>query len=192
MADATVKIVELLGGVLPSEDTQELGNEEIAARLGEQTGAIKSGLYRAREVVRAYMLKPTWTGRSVSRGAIRTREDPNRIDRGQWRGAGCTSRIKIKQDEQVKFVSHTSREESEEAGDDCGIRSRLLKKSIRVKRTHGVCGLTINLPRSGIWGPRDFFVAVTAKFRLLYVFVVIEHGSRRLVHVNVTVHPSAA
>ena len=28
---------------------------------------------------------------------------------------------------------------------------------------------------------RDFFVAVTATFRLLYVFVVIEHGSRRLV-----------
>jgi len=38
----------------------------------------------------------------------------------------------------------------------------------------------------------DFFVAVTATFRLLYVFVVIEHGSRRLMHVNVTAHPSAA
>ena len=38
----------------------------------------------------------------------------------------------------------------------------------------------------------DFFVAVTASFRLLYVFVVIEHGSRRLLHLNVTGHPSAA
>jgi putative transposase len=38
----------------------------------------------------------------------------------------------------------------------------------------------------------DFFVAVTATFRMLYVFVVIEHGTRRLVHVNVTTHPSAA
>ncbi len=37
----------------------------------------------------------------------------------------------------------------------------------------------------------DFFVAVTATFRILYVFVVIEHGTRRLAHVNVTVHPSA-
>jgi putative transposase len=37
----------------------------------------------------------------------------------------------------------------------------------------------------------DFFVAVTATFRLLYVFVVIEHGTRRLAHVNVTAHPSA-
>ena len=38
----------------------------------------------------------------------------------------------------------------------------------------------------------DFFVAVTATFRRLYVFVVIEHGSRRLVRVAVTPHPSAA
>jgi putative transposase len=38
----------------------------------------------------------------------------------------------------------------------------------------------------------DFFVAVTATFRLLYVLVVIEHRSRRLIHCNVTAHPSAA
>jgi transposase InsO family protein len=38
----------------------------------------------------------------------------------------------------------------------------------------------------------DFFVAVTATFRTLYVFVVIHHGSRRLVHINVTAHPTAA
>ncbi len=37
----------------------------------------------------------------------------------------------------------------------------------------------------------DFFVAVTATFRMLYVFVVIEHGTRRLAYVNVTAHPSA-
>jgi putative transposase len=37
----------------------------------------------------------------------------------------------------------------------------------------------------------DFFVAVTATFRMLYVFVVIEHGRRRLLHVNVTTDPSA-
>ena len=38
----------------------------------------------------------------------------------------------------------------------------------------------------------DFFVAVTVTFRLLYVFVLIHHGSRRLVHFNVTAHPTAA
>jgi putative transposase len=32
----------------------------------------------------------------------------------------------------------------------------------------------------------DFCVVVTATFRLLYVFVVIEHASRRLLHTNVT------
>jgi transposase InsO family protein len=37
----------------------------------------------------------------------------------------------------------------------------------------------------------DFCVAVTATFRLLYVFVMIEHESRRLIHVNVTAHPTA-
>jgi putative transposase len=37
----------------------------------------------------------------------------------------------------------------------------------------------------------EFFVAVTATFRMLYVFVVIEHSTRRLAHVNVTTNPSA-
>jgi transposase InsO family protein len=37
----------------------------------------------------------------------------------------------------------------------------------------------------------EFFVAVTATLRMLYVFVVIHHGSRRLVHFNVTAHPTA-
>jgi len=38
----------------------------------------------------------------------------------------------------------------------------------------------------------DFCVVVTATFRILYVFVVIEHTSRRLLHVNVTAHPTAS
>jgi putative transposase len=37
----------------------------------------------------------------------------------------------------------------------------------------------------------DFCVIITATFRTLYVFVVIEHASRRLLHVNVTAHPTA-
>jgi putative transposase len=37
----------------------------------------------------------------------------------------------------------------------------------------------------------DFCVAVTATFRILYVFVVIGHASRRLLHVNVTANPTA-
>jgi putative transposase len=38
----------------------------------------------------------------------------------------------------------------------------------------------------------DFRVVVTATFRLLYVFIVIEHQTRWIVHCNVTAHPTAA
>jgi hypothetical protein len=38
----------------------------------------------------------------------------------------------------------------------------------------------------------DFFVAVTVSFRMLYVFVVMEHGTRQLLHLNATAHPTAA
>ena len=37
----------------------------------------------------------------------------------------------------------------------------------------------------------DFCVVVTATFRVLYVFVAMEIRSRRLLHVNVTAHPTA-
>jgi putative transposase len=37
----------------------------------------------------------------------------------------------------------------------------------------------------------DFLVAVTATFRLLYVFVMMEVGSRKIIHCNVTEHPTA-
>jgi transposase InsO family protein len=37
----------------------------------------------------------------------------------------------------------------------------------------------------------DFFTVPTATFRVLYCFFVIEHGRRRILHFNVTPHPSA-
>jgi putative transposase len=37
----------------------------------------------------------------------------------------------------------------------------------------------------------DFFVVVTATFRTLYVFVILELGSRRILHHSVTAHPTA-
>jgi len=37
----------------------------------------------------------------------------------------------------------------------------------------------------------DFFVVVTANFRILYVFVIMELGTRRILHHNVTAHPTA-
>ena len=38
----------------------------------------------------------------------------------------------------------------------------------------------------------DFFVVASATFRIFYVLVVMEHASRRIIHLNVTAHPSAA
>jgi hypothetical protein len=37
----------------------------------------------------------------------------------------------------------------------------------------------------------DFFTVPTMTFRMLYCFFVIEHGRRRILHLNVTRHPSA-
>ena len=37
----------------------------------------------------------------------------------------------------------------------------------------------------------DFFVVVTASFRTLYVFVIMELASRRILHHNITAHPTA-
>jgi putative transposase len=37
----------------------------------------------------------------------------------------------------------------------------------------------------------DFLVVVTARFRTLYVFLLMEVGTRRIVHYNVTAHPTA-
>jgi putative transposase len=37
----------------------------------------------------------------------------------------------------------------------------------------------------------DFCVVVTATFKRLYVFMVIEHASRKILHTNVTAHPTA-
>jgi hypothetical protein len=37
----------------------------------------------------------------------------------------------------------------------------------------------------------DFCTVVTASFRLLYVFVLMEHATRRILHGHVTMHPTA-
>src|ERR1700737_3514200 len=37
----------------------------------------------------------------------------------------------------------------------------------------------------------DFFVVITATFRTLYVFVIIDVGTRRILHQNATAHPTA-
>jgi hypothetical protein len=36
----------------------------------------------------------------------------------------------------------------------------------------------------------DFFIVPTATFRVLFVFIVLAHDRRRVMHFNVTDHPS--
>jgi len=38
----------------------------------------------------------------------------------------------------------------------------------------------------------DFFTVLTATFRVLYVFIVLLHENRKIVHFNVTANPTAA
>jgi hypothetical protein len=51
-------------------------------------------------------------------------------------------------------------------------------------------GHRCSLPQKG--PVTNFCVAVTGSFRVLYIFVIIEHASRRLLHWNVTSNPTAA
>jgi putative transposase len=37
----------------------------------------------------------------------------------------------------------------------------------------------------------DFFIVVTATFRLVHVFIIMEVGSRKILHFNTTCHPAA-
>jgi hypothetical protein len=38
----------------------------------------------------------------------------------------------------------------------------------------------------------DFFTVPTARLRVLFVFIVLSHERRRVIHLNVTEHPTAA
>ena len=38
---------------------------------------------------------------------------------------------------------------------------------------------------------KDFFNVVTVSFRVLYVFAILEIGTRKILHFNVTAHPTA-
>jgi len=46
--------------------------------------------------------------------------------------------------------------------------------------------------RRDVISAMDFLVVPTVRFKLLYVWFVIAHGRREVLHVNVTAHPTAA
>src|ERR1051326_270180 len=83
------------------------------------------------------------------------------------------------------------------------IHGELLKLGIEIPsvRCRGSCRSTGN-PLSQTWRAFlsnhvqdlvaiDFFTIPTASFRVLFVFVVLAHYRRRVVHFNVSEHPTA-
>ena len=60
------------------------------------------------------------------------------------------------------------------------------------KRVSSQCWVTFVRNQAQAIVACDFCVVVTATFRLLYVFVVMEHATRRILHTNVTAHPTAS
>ena len=67
------------------------------------------------------------------------------------------------------------------------VRKYMPKRAPGTPRGDQRCGL----PPANAIVACDFLVAATATFRLVYVFVVIEHSSRKLLRFNVTSHSSA-
>jgi len=54
------------------------------------------------------------------------------------------------------------------------------------------CRMTIVRNHARAIVASDFVIAVTLRFRILYVFVVMEIKSRKILHVNVTPHPTSS
>jgi len=83
------------------------------------------------------------------------------------------------------------------------IHGELLKLGIEVSQaTVSKYMLRLKTPPSQTWraflnnhadcvAAMDFFVVPTARFRVLYVFIVLSHDRRRVVHFNATEHPTA-
>ena len=78
------------------------------------------------------------------------------------------------------------------------VSPRTVRKYLPKRRNHGrgqrvssQCWTTFVRNHAQAIVACDFCVVVTATFRLLYVFVVMEHATRRIMHTNVTAHPTA-
>jgi transposase InsO family protein len=77
----------------------------------------------------------------------------------------------------------------------------LIAEMVRENRTWGEARIAAGLALAALDDPCaqprkgqvacDFGVAVTLHFRILYVLLVLEVGSRKLVHVNATAHPAS-
>jgi putative transposase len=74
------------------------------------------------------------------------------------------------------------------------VSERSVARYLRRMRRRGDPGknwLTFLQNRREVIAAFDFFTVPTVTFQLLYCFFVIEHGRRRILHFNVTDHPTA-
>ncbi|MEP6960559.1 MAG: hypothetical protein ABI995_00670, partial [Acidobacteriota bacterium] len=75
------------------------------------------------------------------------------------------------------------------------VSSATVRKYLRVEHPHGGSkdqrsSTFVRNHANGIVAC-DFLISVTASFQVMYVFVAMEIGSRRILHTNVTEHPTA-
>ena len=121
-----------------------------------------------------------------------------------WRWKSRTGRPRIPEDLR-SLIRQMARENplwgeerfANELSVKLGIRvsPRTVRKYMPKEPSHGPRGdqrwATFLRNHAGAILACDFFVVVTVTFRILYVFVLLEHGSRRIIHVGVTAHPTA-
>ena len=81
---------------------------------------------------------------------------------------------------EVKFGIHHS---------PATIRKYMMKGPLR-RRRHSQAWRTFLKNQAGAIWSCDFFVQYTVRFRAIYVFVVMELASRKVIHYNVTEHPT--
>ena len=65
-------------------------------------------------------------------------------------------------------------------------------RAFRPRRPAGTSWRTFLTNHRDVLAAMDFFTVPTVTFRLLYVLFVIQHHRRKIVHVNVTPHPTSA
>jgi putative transposase len=78
------------------------------------------------------------------------------------------------------------------------VSPRTVRKYLPTRLDHGwhrrvpsQCWLTFVRNHAKAMVACDFCVVVTATFKMLYVFMVMEHAPRRILHTSVTAHPTA-
>jgi transposase InsO family protein len=65
-------------------------------------------------------------------------------------------------------------------------------RAMRPRRPAGTTWKTFLDNHREVLAAIDFFIVPTVTFRLLYVLLVIQHDRRKVLHLNVTAHPTAA